>query len=153
MYCPNCAAPIDGVKFCRSCGANVGLVPQAMTGRLAEVVEEDHSHGRRRRRNKQPSIESATRSFFTGIGFILVALAIWRFFPGGSVWWFWMLLPALGSIGAGIGECLSFRSKQQQQFILPVEPPRAVTPRPRPPEIQASTPSESSVTEHSTRQH
>jgi hypothetical protein len=150
MYCPNCAASIEGVKFCRSCGANVGLVPQAMTGRLPEGTEEDCAPGRRRRRNREPSIEGATRSFFTGIGFVLVALAVWRFFPGGSVWWFWMLIPALGAIGSGLGECLSFRSKQQH-FILPVGPPRAVTPQPRPPEIQASTPSESSVTEHTTR--
>ena len=150
MYCPNCASPIEGVKFCRSCGANVGLVPQAMTGRLPEAVEEDHSHGRRRRRNRQPSIEGASRSFFSGIGFILVSLAVWRFFPGGSIWWFWMLIPALGAIGSGVGEYLRFRT-EQQHFILPVAPPRAVAPQPRPPEIQASTPSESSVTEHTTR--
>ena len=36
MYCPNCAATIDGVKFCRSCGSNVSLVPQAMSGQLPQ---------------------------------------------------------------------------------------------------------------------
>ena len=35
MYCPNCAAQIeDTQKYCRSCGANVSLVSQALKGIL-----------------------------------------------------------------------------------------------------------------------
>jgi hypothetical protein len=36
MYCPQCANPVDGTKFCRSCGANVSLVPQALAGQAPD---------------------------------------------------------------------------------------------------------------------
>lgn len=122
MYCPNCAAQVDGMKFCRKCGANVSLVPQALTGQLpvapppAQAVEFDH-HGRRRRKAQHPpSLEGAAREVFTGIGFLLVSLAVWRFFPGGFVWWFWLLIPAFGAMGKGIGQYFAFR---EQQRMLP----------------------------------
>ncbi len=37
MYCPKCGAQnIEDAKFCRGCGADIGLVPQALTGHLPE---------------------------------------------------------------------------------------------------------------------
>ncbi|MDQ3650266.1 MAG: zinc-ribbon domain-containing protein [Acidobacteriota bacterium] len=39
MYCPSCAVQnVEGASYCRACGANISLVPQAMTGRLPEAV-------------------------------------------------------------------------------------------------------------------
>ncbi len=79
MYCPSCANLIDGTqKFCRACGANVSLVPQAMTGQLPEAIqEEEHGRGRRRRRAKRPpSIDGAGSSIFAGIGFLAGSIAI-----------------------------------------------------------------------------
>ncbi|MGH9956462.1 MAG: zinc-ribbon domain-containing protein, partial [Pyrinomonadaceae bacterium] len=33
MFCPKCAAQnLDGASYCRVCGANISLVPQAITG-------------------------------------------------------------------------------------------------------------------------
>ena len=38
MYCPKCANKnAEAKKFCRSCGSNLSLVPQALTGRLPEA--------------------------------------------------------------------------------------------------------------------
>ena len=41
MFCPRCAADnSDDAKYCRACGADIHLVPQALTGLLpAEVTE------------------------------------------------------------------------------------------------------------------
>lgn len=114
MYCPKCAAPIEGSKFCRSCGANVSLVPQALTGELP-VQPADDRHGRRH--GKSPSVEKAMGNIFTGIGFIFIALAIWRFMPGGFVWWFWMLIPAFSLIGAGVGQYLKVREMERQRSL------------------------------------
>jgi hypothetical protein len=154
MYCPNCAAPIEGVKFCRGCGTNVELVPQAISGELAEIAE--GSGRRRRRRRRQASIENATSSFFTGIGFVLVALAIARFMPGGGVWWFWMLIPGLACIGSAVGQYLRIRSDREafqlrggSQAQIPqapasqLEPPKAPT--------TSNLAEKASVTEHTTR--
>ncbi|MFN2482444.1 MAG: zinc-ribbon domain-containing protein, partial [Pyrinomonadaceae bacterium] len=41
MFCPKCAAHnLDEAKFCRACGADISLVPQALTGQLAPVGED-----------------------------------------------------------------------------------------------------------------
>ncbi len=123
MYCPNCASPIDNVKFCRSCGANVSLVPVALSGQL-QVPEEEEERGRHRdrrnRRNKKPSIEGAWRSIFAGLGFMAVAFAVSRYFPGGAFWWFWLLIPAFGAIGEGVGQLV--RLRQERPAAFPVAP-------------------------------
>ena len=83
MYCPNCAAPIDGVKFCRSCGSNVSLVPQAMSGQLPQSDDakdkwrQGHHHlglGASPSLEEEPSIERAISCFFSGIGFLVAAM-------------------------------------------------------------------------------
>jgi hypothetical protein len=92
MYCPNCAATIDGVKFCRSCGKNVSLIPQVMSGRLPQSDDaqgnwrQGHHHldwGHRRRLKKEQSIERAVNCFFSGIGFLLAAMFVAYFSPRG----------------------------------------------------------------------
>jgi hypothetical protein len=124
MYCPNCAAPIDGVKFGRRCGANVSLAPQALTGQLPALTPANatppvaytagqlYGQTRRERNNKPPNIEAAVTSAFWGIGMFIAALAIGRFMPGGAYWWFWMLIPAFGAMGHGVSEYLRFRAAQ-----------------------------------------
>jgi hypothetical protein len=53
MYCPKCATQnTDETKFCRSCGSNLSLVPQALTGRLPEARS-----GRRRHRDRCEKIQ------------------------------------------------------------------------------------------------
>ncbi len=172
MYCPNCAAPIDGVKFCRSCGANVSLVPQALTGKLPdEVGEKDKrrgKHGHRRDRmmsrhggKKPASIERAASNFFTGVGFILASVLVLRFFPGGFTWGWSLLIPAFACIGEGVGQYLRLKEQQreQQQFNPAVGPQiNYQTPMqsaPRPAELSVPTTSEltppSSVAEHTTK--
>ena len=112
MYCPNCAAPIDGVKFCRSCGSNVSLVPQAMSGQLPQVDDAEgkrrlgrHSHREywesRSHRMREPSIDRATTSVFSGIGFLLAAMFVCFYFPGGFTWGWAFLFQTTVWGGAG----------------------------------------------------
>lgn len=166
MYCPKCAAQVDGMKFCRQCGTNVSLLPQAMTGQLpAEspewpMVGVVYPHGRRRR-HRPATMETAGKEFFSGLGFLFLALAIWQFFPGGLTWWFWLLIPAFGAMGKGIGQYLSLRHQSVQLPVQPYNAPVAA-PAPQPqlpvpttnelklPERAAATPP-ASITEHTTK--
>ena len=124
MYCPNCAAEFDEQKFCRACGANVSLIPQALTGNLPTVQD-----GKRRpssAKSNTPSLESALSHMFTGLAFVVCAFAIWRFFPGGAWWWFWMLIPAFATFGEGMGKFIRIRNEQKAQEAL------TETPNPQP---------------------
>src|SRR5262245_9895208 len=107
MYCPQCASPIDGVKFCRSCGANVSLVPQALTGQFPSAGDEDPElrHGTRHR-PRQPIIVWVASTFFTGVGFLLAAFVIMSF---GEAWGWSLLIPAFACIGLGVGQYLQLR--------------------------------------------
>ena len=113
MYCPKCATEnSDETKFCRSCGSNLSLVPQALTGRLPEAPS-----GRRRNRRHSRSLEPPTPASladgitksFMGLGFLFVSLSVFAFAPAGRIWWFWLLIPAFAMLGKGVSEIVSFK--------------------------------------------
>jgi hypothetical protein len=155
MYCPNCSTQNrDDIKFCRACGANLSLVPQALTGQLPQASTGKHGrHGDK----DSPSMESAIQKAFAGIGFIFVAFACLFFAPAGRIWWFWLLIPAFGTLGKSAAEYFTIKNKQQnaaqtnqlpqyQQPAIP-PPPVSVDYRPRntgelvqpPPSVTEST--------------
>src|SRR6267142_2257218 len=110
MFCPKCAAQnIDGASFCRVCGANISLVPQALSGQ-APVATEEYGRAARRARKRGvrvANIEHALRNVFVGIAFLLVALFLgWS---GRGWWWFWMLIPAFSCLGQGVAEYIRYR--------------------------------------------
>lgn len=156
MFCPKCATQnIEGAHYCRACGANLSLVPQALSGQLPTASPIDYRISRRMRRRGQPSLEDGIRNLLMGIGFMVVAVSIGLFGGeiGGRVWWFWMLIPAFGMLGRGISEIV----RAQQNKNLPGAPPQQVpysapapaqSLRPNTNELQPSVPS---VTEGTTR--
>lgn len=119
MFCPKCATQnIDGAKFCRSCGADISLVPQAMTGDPASFkneTDEDRECGLGRKRSKEPSFERAVRNGFMGMAFLLVALAL-SYAREGRGWWYWMLIPAFSMLGGGIAEYMRTRRAQNTKL-------------------------------------
>ena len=144
LYCPKCATPIEGVKFCRSCGANVSLVPQALTGQLPAAPVDDGRARRRKRRTVTP--ERAMSNLFTGLAFLLISLAVWRYAPAGRIWWFWMLIPAFACIGEGIGQLYRLNLERRDEALAPLPPAPEL---PAPTTSNLGTPA--SVTEHTTK--
>src|SRR5213078_3991852 len=106
MFCPKCATQnVDGASFCRSCGANISLVPQALSGQLpAAPAEECNDFGFRRRRRSEPSIENGIRNVMMGLAFAVISVLISKYGPGGSVWWYWMLIPAATFFSRGVAD-------------------------------------------------
>lgn len=140
MFCPKCATQnLDAASFCRSCGANISLVPQALSGHLPQPMSEDASvSGRgRRRRGREVSLDQAFKNIFMGIAFLLVSFALARSIGRG--WWFWMLLPAFSMMGTGIAQVIRLKERERQSSLTPgiktfperVSPPpvRQVSPR------------------------
>ena len=119
MYCPKCAtANADDIKFCRSCGANLSLVPQAMTGQLPES-RDTHRRGRHKNRHgrdedRPPNLAKGITQLIMGVGFLVAALAIF-FSPGGKGWWWAMLFPAFSLIGKGVADIVTVRTTMNLQ--------------------------------------
>jgi hypothetical protein len=118
MFCPKCAAQnLDGASYCRVCGANISLVPQALTGQLPYASEEGLSRAARRarRRHREPGLDTAFKNAFMGVAFLLVAMAL--LFTGiGNGWWFWMLIPAFALMGTGIAHYIRYREMEKRQL-------------------------------------
>src|SRR5258707_15880091 len=103
MFCPKCATQnVDGASFCRSCGANISLIPHALSGQLPTATVNDdrdddwrgdlRSDLRRRRRNRPPSIDAGIRNLVMGIAFIVVSILVALYSPGAWTWWYWLLI-------------------------------------------------------------
>lgn len=126
MFCPKCATQnLEGASFCRTCGANISLVPQAMTGQIvpqaeAETVEETVCG---RKRNRQLTLDQSLRNIFLGVAFLFVAIALSRSI--GQGWWFWMLLPAFSLMGTGVAQFIRVREGDKRASLMP--PPLART--------------------------
>lgn len=120
MFCPNCATKqIDGAHFCRSCGANISLVPQALTGQLPQANAPNDDADYRRRRRRARSSDYAIRSIMTGIMFAVMAVMISRFAPGGSRWWFWLLVPAFMMFVRGLSDFARIGRRKSETVKAP----------------------------------
>lgn len=121
MFCPKCATQnLEGASFCRSCGANISLVPQALTGQIPQATSDDTSlegrAGRRsRRRGKDVSLDQSFKNIFMGIAFLIIAIALSRSIGYG--WWYWMLIPAFSMLGTGIAQYIRLKEKDKQSSI------------------------------------
>ena len=158
MFCPNCATQnLDGASFCRSCGANISLVPQALQGQVPQATEDDLvTDCRPKKKEKRLTLDHAFKNIFMGVAFLLIAIALSRSI--GQGWWFWMLIPAFSMMGSGVAQFIRIREREKRtlnfQYRQPVISGRSnaalpnSTPRDRTGELMAPVPS---VTEGTTR--
>jgi hypothetical protein len=146
IYCPQCANLIEGMKFCRSCGANVSLVPQALTGQMPAALP-----------GRQTTIDTGfVTNFFAGIGFLIASIIISWYVPSGLFWGWSMLIPAFACFGEGIGGYMKYRYKlRQEETPAPHHSTQPFQPNQPMSQISAPTTSEltspSSITEDTTK--
>jgi len=146
MFCPKCATQnLDGASFCRTCGANISLVPQAMTGQMMKASEEAIEEGKRKP-GKEVTLDQSFKNIFMGVAFLLVSIALSR---AGGWWWFWLLLPAFSMMGTGVAQYI--RIKEREKRAAFVAPPVSRTFQEHPRNPDELTPPAPSVTEGTTR--
>jgi zinc-ribbon domain len=165
MYCPNCGANNQAeVKFCTRCGTNLGVVSDALTGKIAETTAvddrvatllKDYYEGRR---------GTITGAVLIPAGVLIMAILVaagmhaigaffiicWMFFWGAAE-----LAGGLGKWIASSGElkALGYGSRSQIQGAHAQNLP-AVYQAELPPAGYSTGPVDApgSVTEHTTRQ-
>ncbi len=109
MFCPKCGTqnPEAG-RYCRKCGADLGNVSEALSGNLRK------SQSLVDKKGKPINWESALVKIFTGLAFLLVAAVLGiTNVAGGRFWWFWMLIPAFGSLGSGIAQYIQLKKSER----------------------------------------
>jgi hypothetical protein len=148
MFCPKCATQnLDGASFCRSCGANISLVPQALTGQIARQNETpppatDEQSGKP---GRPLTLDHAFKNIFMGLAFLIIALVLSRTI--GQYWWFWMLLPAFSLMGTGIAQFIRLREREKRPALPAPNLAPSLPPRP----TEQLIPPVPSVTEGTTR--
>src|SRR5262249_34486386 len=144
----------EGASFCRGCGANISMVPQALTGQMVQpppMDEIDEGGGRRRRRRKrdgEASLDHSFKNIFMGVAFLIIAIALSTTLMG-QTWWFWLLCRAFGWRGIGSAQYIRVREREKRPQLMPPPMGHTFPEQPRPPgELRAPV---SSVTEGTTR--
>jgi hypothetical protein len=119
MFCIKCGTENpDAGKFCRSCGTRLNNSTAPLGAGAASV------HQLVTRKGKSISYETAIAKLFTGLAFIIIACILgYTGAAGGRGWWFWMLIPGLGSLGTGIAQWLQIRGSGRGRFVEPAIPP------------------------------
>jgi hypothetical protein len=147
MVCPKCATENgDGSKFCRQCGSNISLVPQALSGTLTDPRQQNEAAASL----FAGKVESGVKKAFIGLGFVLIAMAM--LLARNHDWWL-MLVPAAILLGKGVSQILAFRYLRYAGQLVPpsaAEPTRSQDlNQPRQRLLDKTVPP--SVTEHTTR--
>jgi zinc-ribbon domain len=123
MFCPKCATQnVEGASYCRVCGANISLVPQALSGQLRTAAPNDDDPYRkfRKKRGREPTIEEGIRYLISGIAFVIVSILVAKYSPSGWAWWYWLLIPASTYMGKGISQLIRFKqAKASMQSSSP----------------------------------
>jgi hypothetical protein len=122
MYCPRCAAQnLDDAKFCRACGADIRLVPQALQGTLpAALAQTDEAATSGKKKRRPATVDEALKSLFTGLALFLIFLMGIFVFRGAFWVTLWFIIPALSNVGEGIGQLI--RARQERTYLAETVP-------------------------------
>jgi len=147
MFCPKCATQnLDGASFCRTCGANISLVPQALTGQLQQPPTTEGDGLCRTKRGRELTLEQPFKNFFMGVAFVIISIVLSRSI--GQGWWFWMLIPAFMFMATGLAQFIRLQEHAKRASLAPPVQRSLVDVPPRTQELRGPV---ASVTEGTTR--
>lgn len=132
MFCPRCGVRnVEDAKYCRACGADISLVPQALTRSLPDAASDVENfkeavEARRKRKKKEkekepPTLDKGLAKCMEGVAFLLIVLIGFFYFWGGIMLWIWFIIPALSNFGEGVGQII--RSRREHDALPPPQTP------------------------------
>ncbi len=130
MFCPKCGTKNpDAGKFCRSCGSDLSVVSDAISGErrdLAGSVFEGNDRLSRRHRIRTDPDEAwsaGVRQTIFGIGFLIISYVLFATnVAGGNAWWWAMLFPAFSFLSGGISNIVRGRRLEKRQMVGGIAP-------------------------------
>lgn len=153
MFCPKCGVRnLDDVKFCRACGADIRLVPQALAGMLGEAVEAKKGDEKAAKPSEPPTLEKGFENIFGSVAFFIIVALGYVYFKGFFLVWVWFLIPAFEHLGKGIGQLI--RARRAPHPLAPAPHADDALHGPAPAALRGAATSEiapPSVTESTTR--
>jgi hypothetical protein len=123
MFCPKCGVKnLEDVKFCRGCGADIRLVPQALAGSLTELaaLEPKVKDEKVSKPDESPTLDKGLENVFSSVAFFLIIMLGFVYFKGFFLVWIWFIIPALGQLGKGIGQLI--RAGREPRSLPPASP-------------------------------
>src|SRR5215204_493900 len=109
MFCQKCGTQNpDTGKFCRQCGVDLGNGGAAISTQPQRPLV---NH-----KGKPIHWEGAITKLFTGLAFFIISIVL-AFSGSGRGWWFWLLIPAFGSLGTGIAQYIQLKKVEKGQPV------------------------------------
>ena len=134
MFCPRCGVDNqDDAKYCRACGVDIHLVPQALAGLLP--AEPPGAKPEKKSKKKDDGdkklLEKGLKNIFFGLALLIIVLGGLFYLRGAFFFWVWFIIPSLACFGEGLGQLM--RSRREHRLLLararafnelnPAEPP------------------------------
>lgn len=127
MFCPKCGTqnPETG-KYCRSCGTDLGNVSAALSGDLSSKwydtigsgCGETSESGVKARKDPNELYGDSIKQMLSGIGFLMVSMALlFTGVAGGKAWWWAMLFPAFTFLAKGISDYMKYKKVLQSNQV------------------------------------
>ncbi len=101
--------PIDG-QYCRKCGCDLRLVPDAISGKLAVSGDDKLAKNK-----KKTNWAEALTLLSVSIAFFAISIFL-AYQPMGAFWWFWLLIPAFATLAQGIGKVIELNQDQKNNI-------------------------------------
>ena len=162
MYCPNCGSKNQPeVKFCTRCGINLGVVSEALTGKLAIRAVDNENTTKLMRDYYKGRKDTITGATLIVAGLLIMAILVGSGMNAVGSFFiiFWMFIWGAASLAGGLGKWIAssaqmkaFGIGSQSQFQGTYAQPQIERPSRQPLGFSTGPVDFPNVTEQTTRQ-
>src|ERR1700716_359617 len=114
MYCPNCGSNNQAeLKFCTRCGTNLGVVSEALNGKLAGQAGVDDRVAKVMRDYYRGRRDTITGGMLIPAGLLIMSIMVASGMNaiGAFFFVFWMFIWGASALASGLGKWIASRAE------------------------------------------